>query len=76
MTRGLPLSLSCLAAALCLSCSPVTTADAEPGDADLLDLERMLRQRRYTVFHGQAGQRRACDLPASRAPVIYRLENR
>jgi hypothetical protein len=50
MTRGLPLSLSCLAAALCLSCTPVTTADAEPGDADLLDLERMLRQRRYTAY--------------------------
>ncbi|WP_437979254.1 cytochrome c [Sorangium sp. So ce295] len=50
MTRGLPLSLSCLAAALCLSCTPVTSADAEPGEADLLDLERMLRQRRYTAY--------------------------
>ncbi|WP_437719376.1 cytochrome c [Sorangium sp. So ce448] len=50
MTRGRLLSLSCLAAALCLSCTPVTTADAEPGDADLLDLERMLRQRRFAPY--------------------------
>ncbi len=50
MTRGRLLSLSCLAAALCLSCTPVTTADAEPGDADLLDLERMLSQRRFAPY--------------------------
>ncbi len=50
MTRARLLSLSCLAAALCLSCTPVTTADAEPGDADLLDLERMLRQRRFAPY--------------------------
>ncbi|WP_437994589.1 c-type cytochrome [Sorangium sp. So ce145] len=50
MTRGRLLSLSCLAAVLCLSCTPVTTADAEPGDADLLDLERMLRQRRFAPY--------------------------
>ncbi|WP_437901572.1 c-type cytochrome [Sorangium sp. So ce124] len=50
MTRGRLLSLSCLAAALCLSCTPVTTADAEPGDVDLLDLERMLRQRRFAPY--------------------------
>lgn len=50
MTRGRLLSISCLAAALCLSCTPVTTADAEPGDADLLDLERMLRQRRFAPY--------------------------
>ncbi|WP_437766816.1 cytochrome c [Sorangium sp. So ce281] len=50
MTRGRLLPLSCLAAALCLSCTPVTTADAEPGNADLLDLERMLRQRRFAPY--------------------------
>ena len=50
MTRGRLLSLSCLAAALCLSCTPVTSPGAEPGELDALDLERMLDQRRYGPY--------------------------
>ncbi|WP_437594853.1 c-type cytochrome [Sorangium sp. So ce1000] len=50
MTRGRLLSLSCLAAALCLSCTPVTSPGAEPGELDALDLERMLSQRRFGPY--------------------------
>ncbi|AGP37895.1 c-type cytochrome [Sorangium cellulosum] len=50
MKRGRLLPPACLAAALCLSCTPSTPADPEPGDADALDLERMIRQQRYAPY--------------------------
>lgn len=63
MKRGL-LSLSWLAAALCLSCTPKAPEGPEPGEADTLDLERMIRQQRYApyqpseLFHDGAAMRR------------------
>ncbi|WP_437595327.1 c-type cytochrome [Sorangium sp. So ce590] len=51
MKRGRLLPLSCLAAAaLCLSCTPAAPSEREPGDADALDLERMLHQARYAPY--------------------------
>lgn len=71
MKRGRLLPLSCLAAALCLSCTPAAPSDREPGDADALDLERMLHQARYVpyqaseLFHDGAAMRRP---PAGTVP--------
>ncbi|WP_437751347.1 c-type cytochrome [Sorangium sp. So ce1389] len=50
MKRGRLATLSCLSAALCLSCAPATPTEAEPGEADTLDLERMIRQKRYAPY--------------------------
>ena len=53
MKRGRLATHSCLAAALCalcLSCAPATPSDPEPGEANALDLERMIRQKRYAPY--------------------------
>ncbi|XXT14463.1 cytochrome c [Sorangium sp. So ce429] len=70
MKRGRLATLSCLSAelcalcALCLSCAPATPTEDEPGEANTLDLERMIRQKRYApyepseLFHDGAVMRR------------------
>ncbi|WP_437729693.1 c-type cytochrome [Sorangium sp. So ce1335] len=64
MRRGRSAALAGLAAALCAACTPATPAQEEPGEGNTLDLERMLRQKRYApyepaeMFHDGAVMRR------------------
>ncbi|WP_438013519.1 cytochrome c [Sorangium sp. So ce315] len=48
--RGRSAALAGLAAAIWVGCTPATPEVKEPGESDLLDLERMIHQKRYAPY--------------------------